>query len=511
MISTVLLIEDEPTLARNICFFLEREGFAVEMASSGEAGLEMLARFRPDVVLLDYSLPGIDGLKVLGRIMAAAPNTRVIMMTGSGSEQIAVNAFKGGAADYLKKPMELAALRLVIDRVLQRRRAADLPEGLRLTDKVQIMDTLQRRRKGDPLDAQTTSWQGKLVAEPMHGASPPAPARTPSAAGAPRKNGVSALVGDSAPMFTLKALIGKINEADLQMSGVESPAVLVTGETGTGKELVARALHYESRRKAGPFIELNCAGIPASLLEAELFGYERGAFTDAKTAKLGLIESAAGGTLFLDEIGDLDLGSQAKLLKVLEERRVRRLGSVQERSVDARFLAATSCDLEGMVREGRFRADLYYRLRMIHVHVPALRERSVDVLRLAGHFLDIYAARYGKPDLRISSEAMAALSRHTWPGNVRELKNTIEQSVILASGSAIGVGDLSMRVVSEKDQTAPAAVFERGYSMNLPKVERDMLVAALQESRANVSKAARMLGISRDTLRYRAKKFDIAF
>ena len=517
MIPTVLLIEDEPTLARNICFFLEREGLAVEMASSGEVGLELFEQFKPQVVLLDYGLPGIDGLEVLSRIMAKAPRTRVILLTGSGNEQTAVKALKGGAADYLKKPMELAALRLVIDRALQRRRSEDVPEGMRAVRHAGIMDTLQRRRKGDPLEAQTTSWQGKLVAEPLPSAKSVTTATAmigvlPGRAvprEAQRENGLSALVGESAPMFSLKALIGKIIDADMQLSGTDSPAVLITGETGTGKELVARALHFEGRHRAGPFIEINCAGIPAALLEAELFGHERGAFTDAKEAKPGLIESAAGGTLFLDEIGDLDLASQAKLLKVLEERRVRRLGSLKERSVDTRFLAATSCALEAMVREGRFRADLYYRLRMIRVHVPALRERGVDVVRLAEHFLAIHGARYGKPGLRLSSDAMAALNRHVWEGNVRELKNTIEQAIILASGEAIGVGDLSIRIVGKEDRASVSQIFERHDSLNLHQVERDMLVAALHQARANVSKAARMLGISRDTLRYRAKKLEI--
>ena len=413
---SVLLIEDEHRLAKNINMFLTRLGYEVFEASSGEAGLELFDRVKPQVVLLDYNLPGISGLEVLAGISARNADARVVMMTGEGSETTAVTAIRGGVADYLIKPIVLAAMLPLIDRL----------SGCAV--------------QAEPAAAAPVRGGGAVLQLVRDSAKAGKPTGHIGAnkAGAPRTR----LLGESAPMHVLTRLIGKINEADLQVSGVESPAVLITGETGTGKELVAQELHYESRRKAGPFIELNCAGIPASLLEAELFGYERGAFTDAKTAKLGLIESAAGGTLFLDEIGDLDLGSQAKLLKVLEERRVRRLGSVQERSVDARFLAATSCDLEGMVREGRFRADLYYRLRMIHVHVPALRERSVDVLRLAGHFLDIYAARYGKPDLRISSEAMAALSRHTWPGNVRELKNTIEQAVVLAAANVINSADL---------------------------------------------------------------------
>ena len=523
MIPTVLLIEDEPTLARNICFFLEREGMAVDMAFSGEAGLVLFEQLKPQVVLLDHGLPGIDGLEVLSRIMARAPHLRVIMLTGSGSELTAVNALKGGAADYLKKPMELAALRLVIDRALERRRSEDVPDGRRTLRHAGSMDTLERRRKNDPLEAQTSSWQSKLVAESLHAAAAVASAAKPSTAArsatgatpavpstaAQRENGLSGLVGESAPMFLLKALIRKIIDADMQLSGTDSPVVLITGETGTGKELVARALHFEGRHKAGPFIEINCAGIPMALLEAELFGYERGAFTDAKEARPGLIESAAGGTLFLDEIGDLDLASQAKLLKVLEQRCVRRLGALRERSVDAGFLAATSRDLEAMVRDGRFRADLYYRLRMIHAHMPALRDRSVDVVRLAEHFLGIYGARYGKPGLRLSSDAMAALNSHVWEGNVRELKNAIEQAIILVSGHVIEVGDLGIRIIGKEHRASVSYILERPDSLNLHQVERNMLVTALHESDANVSKAARMLGISRDTLRYRAKKFQL--
>ena len=509
---TVLLIEDEPTLVKNIRAYLEREGFAVEMASSGEVGLKILARVKPSVVLLDYSLPGIDGLAVLGRIMAEAPNTQVIMMTAHGSEETAVKALTGGAADYLKKPLQLGALRLVIERVLRRRRDTDKLPVKRAMGVTPFMDTMQRRRKGDLLNAQKTSWRGSLVLEPAGLGDGPAPPRAMRLqADDFNRDSLLALVGESASMHTLKALIGKINESDARMSGRESPAVLITGETGVGKELVAGALHHGGRRRAGPFVEINCGGIPASIIEAELFGYERGAFTDAKEVKPGLIESAAGGTLFLDEIGDLDLPSQAKLLRVLEGRRVRRLGSLQERSVDVRFVAATSRDLEKMVREGLFRADLYFRLCMIHVQVPPLRERGIDVLGLTAHFMAGFTARYAKPDLRLSSEAMAVLTRHSWPGNVRELKNTIERAVALSAGSVIGVEDISLQAapLGVGPQPGPDSNFYRNASMNLHEVEREMLISALSSTGTNVSKAARLLGISRDTLRYRAKKYSI--
>ena len=493
--ATALVIDDEPTLARNIGVFLEREGLQAEVALSGEEGILRFASNPAQVVILDYNLPGANGLDVLSRLLATAPNTRVIMITGSGSEDTAMAALKGGAADYLKKPIQLAALKLVIDRVLTRRRCEDMPQGMRGT---RMMDTLERRRRGDLIVSQATSWQGRLVVEP--------PSGTPREA-APMVDRASQMVGESQPMRRLKSLIGRVVEADLQHTGAEPPAVLITGETGTGKELVANALYREGSRKAGPFVEVNCAGIPASLLEAELFGHEKGAFTDAKQMRVGLIESASGGTLFLDEIGDLDPAAQAKLLKVLEERRVRRLGSGAEHQVDVRFVAATSRDLEAMVRDGLFRADLYYRLRMIRIQVPALREREGDIKRLAEHFALTYGGRYGKPGVRLASEAYAVLERQPWNGNVRELKSTIEQAVVLAESDVIGVGELCLQPRADELHEVPVAALVPG--MTLPEMERELLVNAMKESRSNVSLAARLLGISRDTLRYRAKKYNL--
>lgn len=512
MSTKLLLIEDEVILARNLCIYLERQGLEVQIAHSGEAGLECLDSFAPEVVLLDYNLPGIDGLTVLERIMARRPTTRVIMLTGSGSETVAVAALKGGAADYLKKPMEMSALWLGIERVMERRRHDDLPLGLRSASARRVMDSMERRRRTDPPVEQQTAWAGTLVAQ---GAGASTPVTTAPVAGA-----LGALLGESAPMQTLKALVAKILQADAQCAEGQCPAVLITGETGTGKELVAQALHHDGCRKAGPFVELNCAGIPANLLETELFGYERGAFTDARQPKAGLIESAEGGTLFLDEVGDLDSAAQAKLLKVIEDRRVRRLGGVADRPVDVRFLAATSRDLEKMVRDGLFRADLYYRLRMIRVRMPALRERRGDVRLLAEHFVRQFSARYGKGALRLSSATLALLDRQLWAGNVRELKNTIEQAVVLADGQEISPDDLCLQAdepgiahepspaVAESAMAPALPAMDEG--MSLPMIERELLIKALREAGANVSKAARVLGISRDTLRYRSKKYNIS-
>ena len=403
---TVLLIEDEATLVKNLVTFLTRAGYEVFAASSGEAGLALLNLHQPQVVLLDLDLPGISGFEVLARILPDKTDSRVVVITGTGSEDTALATIKDGVDAYLIKPLVLAGLLPIIDRLARRPVLAD---GV----VAPVLKLVGGTDKSSNLAIPASPVNDRLEAK-------------------------------SEATLALEALIVRINEVDVPMSSGEPPAVLITGETGVGKEWVARALHQGGRRRAGSFVEINCGGIPASMIEAELFGHERCAFTDAREAKPGLIESAAGGTLFLDEIGGLDLPSQAKLLRVLEGRRVRRLGGLEalRRGCDARIVATTSCDLEKMVRDGLFRADLYFRLRMIHVQVPPLRERGVDVPGLAAHFMAGFTARYAKPDLRLSSEAMAALTRHSWPGNVRELKNAIERAVVLAAGSAIGASEL---------------------------------------------------------------------
>jgi DNA-binding NtrC family response regulator len=272
---------------------------------------------------------------------------------------------------------------------------------------------------------------------------------------------------------------------------------------------VARALHYNGPRRDKPFVELNCAALPAQLLESELFGHERGAFTDARERKLGLVETAEGGTLFLDEIGDMDIALQAKLLKLLEEKTVRRLGSLREQKVDVRIVAATHRSLEALVREGRFRADLFFRLGVVQLRLPALRERGDDILLLARHFLRLHAARYGKPAPLLTPEAEARLRQHRWPGNVRELRNVLEQAVLLNSGAPIGAAQLALSTLGEPEAAPPAAAARPAAAGTLPEMERQALLQALQLSEGNVTRAARELGISRDTLRYRMEKYGL--
>ncbi len=463
----ILVIEDEATLAKNIRIYLERAGYDVRVAGSAEDGLAQLDLFKPDAVVLDFNLPGINGLEALARVHAFDAGAPVIMITGHGSVELAVEAMKRGAYDFLTKPVALGKLKQLLEKAF----------GEKQRDSA--LDYYQRR------EADAADLEG--------------------------------LFGDSPPMRALKQALRQLIDAEAQLKDVDAPAVLVLGETGTGKELVARALHFNGPRKDKPFVELNCASIPAQLLESELFGYERGAFTDARERKLGLVETADGGTLFLDEIGDLDLGLQAKLLKLLEERTVRRIGSLRDQKVNVRIVAATHRPVEALVREGRFRADLYFRLRVLQLHLPPLRERGSDVLRLAQHFLVIHAKRYGKPVPVLSADAQRALAEYSWPGNVRELRNVLEQAVLMNAGEEVDALQLSLSPGLIEQMAAPAqrpsgssAPGSSGGQQTLEEMERHALLEALRQTGWNVSRAARLLGVSRDTLRYRIDKFGLS-
>jgi DNA-binding NtrC family response regulator len=457
----VLIIEDEAILAKNIRAYLQRHGFEARVAESAEAGLAALDEFSPDAVLADYNLPGMDGLALLTELKRRDPRANVIILTGHGNIQIAVEAMKRGAADFLGKPVALEELRLVLQRVLSHKQLEGALE-------------YYRERQAE-------------------------------------QSGIDRLIGTSPAMLALKQKLRQLIDAERGIREGPAPAVLINGETGTGKELVARALHFDGARHSHPFVELNCASIPANLLEAELFGYERGAFTDARQRKPGLVEAADHGTLFLDEIGEVDIAVQAKLLKLLEDRTVRRLGGLREQSVDVRFIAATNRDLEKMVREGRFRADLFFRLRIVDIAVPPLRARGDDVLVLARTFLKVHGARYGKPNLKLSESAERALGGYAWPGNVRELRNAVEQAVLLADKDVIEASQFpfceSLAAgygASGPHVEASAALPEGG--VNLGDVERDLVMQALNRTGWNVTRAAQLLGISRDTLRYRMEK-----
>ncbi|AOE87559.1 sigma-54-dependent transcriptional regulator [Pseudomonas sp. TCU-HL1] len=466
--NSILIVEDDEILADNFCTYLQRRQFDVMVCSSAEEALPIIEAQHPDLVLTDYCLPGMSGCDLISRARAMDEQLKIIMITGHGNVQGAVEAMKAGASDYLTKPVALAELKLVVDKVLEARR-----QEQRLT-------FYQQREAQD--------------------------------------SGLTGLIGDSQPMRTMKDMVCQVLAAEERMAGEDLPVVLIEGETGTGKELVARALHFDGARSKGPFVEFNCASIPSHLLEAELFGHEKGAFTDAKDRRVGLVEAADGGTLFLDEVGEIDLLLQAKLLKLLEDRTIRRLGSVRERKVNLRIISATNCNLEQMVQEGKFRRDLFFRLRIITIKVPPLRARGDDVLTLAEHFIAQHGKRYGKPGLRFSPEARAVLKGYSWPGNVRELRNMLEQTVLLASGNVVGPDQLTIcrGLLAGAGVTEAAGPVMGGGSlgledenMSLSDAERDLVVKVLGKTDWNISKSARMLGLTRDMLRYRIDKLGL--
>jgi two-component system, NtrC family, response regulator AtoC len=452
--STVLVVDDERTLARAIKAFLTEAGYEAEVASDGESAVELLPKLRPDVVFADVRLPGISGIDLLRRIREFDPSIPVIMMTAYGTIEGAVEAVKLGAFDYMKKPVDLEELKLLADRA---RETAVLKQEL----------SYYRRRAADEAPFAGILGRSPAILEVME-----------------RVRQVAALG--------------------------ETPPVLITGETGTGKGLVARTLHTSGPRAGKPFIDVNCTALPANLMEAELFGYERGAFTDAKESKLGLFEAAEGGFLFLDEIGDLELSLQGKLLRAIEERMVRRVGGIRDRRIDVRIVAATNRDLEQEVRQNQFRGDLYFRLAVILLHLPPLRARGDDILLLAEHFLQRFSAKYGKDVRRIDDRAKEALMAYPWPGNIRELSHLMERAVLWSRDSALAVEQLALPALS-RPETEPARTHDASGipGGDLSQWERSMIERAMHEAGGNQTKAAQRLGITRDTLRYRLKKFGL--
>ena len=458
MIPAVLVVEDERVLAEAMTDYLSRHGFETAMAGSGEAALDAIHRSEPDLVVLDYQLPGMDGLEVLREIRQRAPQAEVVMLTAHGSVKTAVEAMRAGAFDYLTKPVDLEELALVLGRA---RSHARLERELRL---------LQSAGRGAP---------GERI------------------------------VGTSEATRSLRTQVERLAGLDQGPGG--APPVLISGETGTGKGLVARAIHDLSPRAERPFVEVNCGAIPAQLLESEMFGYERGAFTDARAAKPGLFEAADGGTLFLDEVGALPLELQVKLLKAIEDRSVRRLGGLRQKTVDVRIVAATNADLDRSAQEGTFRADLLYRLKVLILVLTPLRSRPEDVVPLARHFLAEAGRRYRRPR-RLTPDAEASLRAYEWPGNVREVANVIERTVLLHEGEEIGAGVLGLSALARGGALVEVGSgggvkidFSQG-GLSLAELERTLIVEALKATGGNRRRAAELLGISVETLRYRMEK-----
>ena len=465
MANSILIIEDDEMLADNIRVHLQRNQWETHVAHSAEEGLKKLEAIRPDILLTDHMFRAKTGLDVIKEALAMDPGLKIVMLTGEGSVQTAVDAMKAGACEYLTKPVSLVELKMVLEKVLGRSQVE------------KTLSVLQRQQSRGSLDA---------------------------------------IIGESPPMIAAKTKARQMLEAEKRMNDSDLPAILITGETGTGKELLARAMHFEGVRKDFPFIEINCASLPPNLLESELFGHERGAFTDAKDRRIGLVEAADGGTLFLDEIGEVDLSIQSKLLKLLEEKSVRRIGSVRERKVDIHIVSATNRNLEQMVYERLFRSDLYFRLRVISLSMPPLRETGDDILRIAEFYLDKHARRYGRKGLRFSPAAKEWLLGYSWPGNVRELRNMLEQTVLMsqdeeirpdqfARGPLQSSGDHALGIQREYDASVTG---ERSVTRSAD-VAQDRVTKVLEETDWNISKSAKLLGLSRDMLRYRIEKYQL--
>ena len=458
---TMFVIEDEPVLARNLVKAFSRDDFHVMHAAGIAEARGIAAETPPDVALLDLRLPDGSGLDMLDFLLTQDPDLPVIMMTGYGSVSEAVRAMQRGARDYVQKPLDLEELRLRVDRALR---------GAR-----------QRREISYHRERQAAACN---------------------------------ILGQSAAIERLRGMVERVMRLT-GSPGAPAPTVLLLGETGSGKGHVARALHAGGGRREGPFIEVNCTALPENLVEAELFGHEKGAFTDAKSARAGLFETAHGGTILLDEIGHISPALQSKFLKVIEEKAIRRIGATTQRRIDVQVIAATSRDLESATRLGEFREDLYQRLSVAVIRIPPLRDREQDAVLIARDLLEDASRRYKLPARTLSPEAEAALRHYPWPGNVRELANTMERVVLFSDAELVRAEDLGLPVGSTNGSAVSLEVSgdiridfpEAGLS--LEAVERAVLVAAIAKAGGNQSEAARLLGISRDTLRYRIAKFGL--
>ena len=454
----VLIVEDEVLFARAVQKRLQKAGFECEHVENLADARAIHKQFSPDLVLLDMRLPDGNGLDLIAEFVAK--NIVTIVMTAYGEVSDAVTAMKLGANDYLKKPIDLEELLLIVEK---NEKTATLQASL----------DYSRQRNVHLSDGLT-------------------------------------LIGDSPATQSIQMQIARIAQLG-HISDAIAPTVLITGETGTGKDVAARLLHASGSNADKPFVHVDCASLPNELIESELFGHEKGAFTNAITSRPGLIEAAEDGTLFLDEIGELPLTLQAKLLSVLERRRVRRLGSTKERVVPARIIAATNRDLHEMSQQGRFRSDLYYRLNVMTISLPPLRERGHDILQLAKHFMQLTEKRYGLNKHFFSQSALEAMQNYSWPGNVRELRHQISSAVLLASQSQITANDLNL--VDSKSQfhkNKTANENNHQTQITLDAAEKSMLLNALESTHYNVSEAARKLAITRMTMRYRMDKHGIS-
>ncbi|MCZ7557263.1 MAG: sigma-54 dependent transcriptional regulator [Bacteroidia bacterium] len=451
----IFITDDDYSLRRLLEVTITSWGYETKSFNTGEALLRSLDE-RPDVVLLDHMLPGMSGLEVLGALRKEIPDLPVIMLSAQSKIDVAVEIMRSGATDYFSKPVDLKRLQLSLQNAVH---LHTLREKVR-----ELQDTLEKNVRYDNI------------------------------------------VSSSGVMQDVLKMVERASRSDI--------TVLIEGESGTGKELIARAIHYNGVRKDGPFIIINCAAIPRDLLESELFGHERGAFTGAIERKIGKFEAAHGGTIFLDEIGEMDATLQAKLLRVIQERQFERVGGVDTIRTDVRIISATNRNLRTMAAERQFREDLYYRLSTFPIIIPPLRDRAVEIPLLADHFLNLFATREGKAPMRITPAAYDILKTYPWPGNVRELQSVIERSVILSDDNVIGEDDLPLSLYqpeesSPYDPDAPLLFRSRNDIISLEKIKESALRRALLLCDGNASEAARLLEIGRTTLYDLVKKYGI--
>jgi two-component system nitrogen regulation response regulator NtrX len=448
---TILIVDDEPGVRSALSGVLRDEEYTVEAVSSGEECLERVTRGPVDLIVLDVWLPGMDGLATLARLRERQVDAQVVLISGHGNIESAVRAIKMGAFDFVEKPLSLEKTVLVVRNALRQRR----------------------------LEAENRALRARVDRD-------------------------QTMVGESHVMRQLREQVA--------MAAPTNGRVLIYGENGTGKELVARTVHALSRRRTSAFVEVNCAAIPEELIESELFGHVRGAFTGAVADRRGKFEAADGGTIFLDEIGDMSLKTQAKVLRVLQEQTMEAVGGSARIKVDARVLAATNKDLQAEIRAGRFREDLYFRLSVIPIFVPPLRDRQEDIERLAEHFMAELAREYGRRVKRFDAGALSVLRHYDWPGNVRELRNVIERLMIMVPGDSISPADLSFLDPAAMSRPEFAAVTAEHLTLHeaRERFERDLILRTLAEQQGNMSRTAEVLGVERSNLYRKMKAFGIA-
>lgn len=455
---SILIVDDDEVMRETLLEVLKKSGYEVYVEGSGSGALSTIKKNIIDLILLDMKLPDIDGIEVLKKIKEFDTDILVIMMTAYSDVQTAVSAMKSGAYHYINKPFELEELRLLIEKGLETQSLINEVRRLRH----------QQREEGQN----------------------------------------SHIYGVSPQIQYIRELIGMISKTN-------KTSVLIQGESGTGKELAANAIHYNSRRANKPFMKINCSAIPDTLLESELFGYEKGAFTDAKTTKKGLFELADGGTLFLDEIGEMKPYLQSKILRVIENQIFMRIGGEREIKVDVRIITATNRDLESLVKEGAFRKDLYYRLKVMVIEMPPLRDRAEDILLLSNLFIEANNKEYGKNVKGLTEEAKKLLVQYHWPGNVRELKNVIERAMILTDQEYISPKFLPFEIRQDEKgkimegKSPKNSIFELPEVISLEEMEKIYLSNVLKKLAWNKSKASKILGISRATLRAKIKRYEI--